>query len=64
MAYLSVVFLILFLIPAMVYLLTMMRIYGSLVEVEASVDVGVMFGAMVWTLLTVLSLLVLSHSCT
>jgi hypothetical protein len=63
-AYLSVAFLTMFLIPAMVYLITMMKTYGLLVEVEASVDVGVVFGVMVWTLLTVLSLLALSHSCT
>jgi len=62
-AYLSAAFLILFLIPALVYLITMMKIYGSLVEVEASVDVGAMLGAMVWILLTVVSLLVLSPSC-
>ena len=63
-AYLSVAFLILFLIPAMGYLLIMMRTYGSQVEVEASVDVGVVCGVMAWTLLTVLSLLVPSLSCT
>jgi hypothetical protein len=63
-AYLSVAFLILFLIPATAYLLIMMKTYGLLVEVEASVDVGVVFGVMVWIQLTVLSLLVLSPSCT
>ena len=62
-AYLSVAFLIMFLTPATVYLLIMMKIYGSLVEVEALVDIGVLLGVMVWILLTVVSLLALSLSC-
>ena len=63
-AFLSVAFLIMFLIPVMVYLITMMKTYGLLVEVEALVDIGVIFAVMAWILLTAVSLLVLSHSCT
>ena len=62
-AYLSVVFLTMYLILGMVYLLITMKTYGLQVEVEASVDFGVMFAAMVWILLTVVAALDLSPSC-
>ena len=62
-AYLSVAFLIMSLIHVMVSLLIMMRTYGSLVEVEALVDIGAVFAATVWILLTVVSLLALSPLC-
>jgi E3 ubiquitin-protein ligase DOA10 len=61
--YLSVVFLTMFLILGMGYLLIMMKTYGLLVEVEASVDFGVMFAAMVWILLTGVAVLGLSPLC-
>ena len=62
--YLSHVFLIMFLTQGLVYLLTMMKTYGSQVEVEASVDIGVILGAMVWILLTVLAVLDQYPLCT
>ena len=45
------------------YLITMMRIFGSQVRVEASVDIGVLLEAMALVLLTIVVLLVQSHSC-
>ena len=62
--YLSVAFLIMFLIQGMVYLLIMMRTYGLQAEVEASVDFGEVFAVTVWVLLTVAGVLDLSLSCT
>ena len=62
--YLSHVFLIMFLTQGLVYLLTTMRTYGSQVEVEAWVDVGVVLEAMVFLLLTAVNLLVAYHLCT
>ena len=61
--YLSLAFLIMFLIQGVVYLITMMRTYGWQVRVEAWVDIGVMLGVMGYLLLTVVSLLVAFHSC-
>jgi len=57
--FLSVVSLIMFLTVGVVYLLTMMRIYGWQVQVEASVDIGAILGAMVFQLLMAVVLLVL-----
>ena len=61
--FLSVVSSIMFLTAGVVYLLTMMRTYGSLVLVEASVDIGAILGAMVFQLLMAVVLLVQFHSC-
>jgi hypothetical protein len=63
-ASLLAVFLIMFLTQGVVYLTIMMRTYGWQVEVEAWVDIGVMLEAMVFLLLTAVSLLVASLSCT
>jgi hypothetical protein len=49
--FLSVASSIMFLTVGVVYLLTMMRIYGWQVQVEASVDIGAILGAMVFQLL-------------
>jgi hypothetical protein len=46
-----------FLIAGVVFLLTMMRTYGSQVQVEASVDIGAILGAMVFQLLMAVVLL-------
>ena len=59
-----VAFLIMCLIQGLVYLITTMKIFGLQAQVEVSVDIGVMFAAMVLALLTVVNLLVLSLSCT
>jgi hypothetical protein len=64
LVYLSVAFLIMFLIQGKAYLLTMMKTYGWQVEVEAWVDIGVLLEVMAFLLVTVVSLLVLSLSCT
>tara|TARA_Y100000361_G_scaffold108241_1_gene98083 strand:- start:3050 stop:3532 length:483 start_codon:yes stop_codon:yes gene_type:complete len=56
-------FLIMFLIQGLVYLIITMKTFGLQVEVEASVDLGLVFAATVLALLTVVSLLVLSLSC-
>jgi hypothetical protein len=61
--YLSLAFLIMYLIAGMVYLLTSMKIYGWLVRVEVSVDSGAMLGAMGYLLLMALVQLVQFHSC-
>ena len=58
------VFLIMFLIQGVVFLITMMRTFGWQVAVEAWVDIGVMLEVMAFLLLTAVSLLVLSLSCT
>ena len=62
--YLLAVFSIMFLIQGVGYLITMMRTYGWQVEVEAWVDIGVMLEVMAFQLLTVVSLLAASLSCT
>ena len=62
-AYLLAAFSITYLIAGVVYLITMMRTFGSQVQVEASVDIGEMLEAMVLILLTIAVLLVQSHSC-
>ena len=62
-AYLSLAFLIMFPIRAVVYLITTMKTYGWHLTVAVSVDIGVLFGAMVWLLLTIAALLDLSLSC-
>jgi hypothetical protein len=53
-----------FLIQGVAYLTTMMKTFGWQVEVEAWVDIGVMLEAMAFLLLTAVSLLALSLSCT
>ena len=63
-AYLLAVSSIMFLTVGVVYLLTMMKIFGWRVRVEVLVDFGEMLEVMVYLLLMVVSLLVLSHSCT
>jgi hypothetical protein len=63
-ASLLAVFLIMFLIQGVAYLTTMMKTFGWQVEVEAWVDIGVMLEAMAFLLLTAVSLLALSLSCT
>jgi hypothetical protein len=63
-ASLLAVFLIMFLIQGAAYLIIMMRTYGWQVEVEAWVDIGVMLEATAFLLLTAVSLLVASLSCT
>ena len=63
-ASLLAVFSIMFLIQGAASLITMMRTYGWQVEVEAWVDIGVMLEVMAFQLLTVVSLLVASLSCT
>jgi hypothetical protein len=63
-ASLLAVFLIMFLIQGAAYLIIMMRTYGLQVEVEAWVDIGVMLEATAFLLLTAVSLLVASLSCT
>ena len=55
--FLSVVSLIMFLTVAVVYLLTMMRIYGWQVQVEALVDIGAILGVTVFLLLMAVVLL-------
>ena len=62
-AYLLAAFLTMYLTVGVVYLIIMMKTYGSLVQVEASVDIGEMLEAMVLVLLTILVLLDQSHSC-
>jgi hypothetical protein len=62
-AYLLAAFSIMFLIQGVVYLTTMMRTYGSLVEVEAWVGIGVLLEVMAFQLLTVVSLLAAYLSC-
>ncbi len=62
-AYLLAAFSITYLIVVMVYLLTMMKTFGSLVQVEVLVDIGETLGATVYLLLTAVSLLVLFLSC-
>ena len=62
--YLLAVFSIMFLIRVGAFLIIMMRTYGWRVEVEAWVDIGVMLEVTGFLLLTVVSLLVASHSCT
>ena len=57
-------FSIMFLIQGVAFLITMMRTYGWRVEVEAWVDIGVILEVTVFLLLTVVSLLVASLSCT
>jgi hypothetical protein len=61
--FLSVVSLIMFLTVGVVYLLTMTRIYGWQVQVEASVDIGAILGATVFLLLMAVVLLVQFLSC-
>ena len=61
--FLLAVSLIMYLIAGMVYLLTSMKIYGWLVRVEVSVDIGVMLGLTVLGLATVANLLGLSLLC-
>jgi hypothetical protein len=61
--FLSVVSLIMFLIVAVVYLLTMTRIYGWQVQVEASVDIGAILGVTVFLLLMAVVLLAQFLSC-
>jgi hypothetical protein len=63
-ASLLAVFLIMFLTQGVAYLITMMRTYGWQVEVEAWADIGVMLEVMAFLLLTAVSLLVASLSCT
>jgi hypothetical protein len=62
--YLLAAFSIMFLIQGVAYLITMTRTYGWQVEVEAWVDIGAMLEVMAFQLLTVVSLLALSLSCT
>jgi hypothetical protein len=57
-------FSIMFLTQGVVYLITMMRTYGWQVEVAAWADIGVMLEVMAFLLLTAVSLLVASLSCT
>ena len=64
LVYLSVAFLIMYLIRVGAFLIIMMRTYGLRVEVEAWVDIGVMLEVTGFLLLTVVSLLVLSPLCT
>jgi len=61
--FLSVAFLIMFLIVGVVYLLTMTRIFGWQVRVEALVDIGEILEVTVYLLLTVVVLLVQFLSC-
>ena len=61
--FLSVAFLIMFLIVGVVYLLTMTRIYGWQVQVEALVDIGAILGVTVFLLLMALVLLAQFLSC-
>ena len=61
--YLSVVFLITFLIQGVGYLIIMMKTFGWQVQVEVWVDIGVLLGVMAYLLLTALSLLAAYHSC-
>jgi hypothetical protein len=63
-ASLLAVFSIMFLTQGVAYLITMMRTYGWQVEVEAWADIGVMLEVMAFLLLTAVSLLVASLSCT
>ena len=63
-ASLLAVFLTMFLIQGVVFLITTMRTFGWQVAVEAWVDIGVMLEVMAFLLLTAVSLLVLSLSCT
>jgi hypothetical protein len=63
-ASLLAVFSIMFLTQGAAYLITMMRTYGWQVEVEAWADIGVMLEVMAFLLLTAVSLLVASLSCT
>jgi hypothetical protein len=58
-----VVFLIMCLIQGLVYLTIMMKTFGLQARVAVSVDIGVMCGATVLALLTVVNLLALSLSC-
>ena len=60
--YLLVAFSITYLIVVTGYLLTMMRTYGSLVQVEVLVDIGEILEAMGLLLLTIVVLLVQYHS--
>ena len=60
--YLLAVFSITYLIVVMGYLLTMMRTYGSQVQVEVSVDIGEILEVMASLLLTIVVLLVQYHS--
>ena len=62
--FLSLAFLITFLIQGLAYLLITTRTYGWQVEVEAWVDIGVVLEAMVFLLLTAVNLLVAYHLCT
>jgi hypothetical protein len=62
--YLLAVFSIMFLTQGVGYLIITMRTYGWQVAVEAWVDIGVLLEVMVFQLLTVVSLLVASLSCT
>ena len=62
-AYLLAAFSITYLIVGGGYLITMMRTFGSQVQVEASVDIGEMLEAMALVLLTIVVLLVQSLSC-
>ncbi len=57
--FLSVVSSIMFLTAGVGYLLIMMRTFGWQVQVEASVDIGAILGAMVFQLLMAVVLLVL-----
>jgi hypothetical protein len=52
-----------YLIRGLVFLTTMMKTFGSQVQVEVSVDIGEMLGVMVFQLATVLVLLGQSPSC-
>jgi hypothetical protein len=58
------VFLIMCLIQGLAYLITTMKTYGWQVQVEVSVDIGVMLGVVVLGLLAAVNLLALSLSCT
>ena len=59
--YLLAVFSIMYLIAGMVYLLIMMKTFGSQVQVEALVDIGEILGVMASLLLTIVVLLALYH---
>ena len=60
--YLLAAFSITYLIVGMVYLLTMMKTFGSQVQVEALVDIGEILEVMASLLLTIVVLLVQYHS--
>ena len=61
--YLLAAFSIMYLIVGMVSLVTMMKTYGSQVQVEVSVDIGEMLGVMGLLLGTAVVLLDQFHSC-